>query len=249
MSRLFVPPVLVVYFFMADVLLAVAYLTTAVWGHWDSIFDLNSETSLPTWYASMQYVVSAVVFAAYAWVNMNRADRQSWLLLLLPLFCTLMSMDEAVGFHERLGHALDKLLLGGVRKDSIMPRTGIWPIIGIPCLAGVYIAMRSLRKHFVKAPLAYLRCITGIGLVIMAAAGLDALGNLVVSPGTYAYMFQILAEETLEMTGSTLLLWGAVDLLISSPVRIELRRTLADVHYAANDESYPVAGTRISGRD
>jgi hypothetical protein len=236
--RAFVPAGLVGYFLLLDFLLAGAYLGTTWWGHLNEIFDMSKENNIPTWYSALQYAVSALLFGLYARLNVTRNDPRSWVLICLPVLCLMMSLDEDASLHERLGPLLDRVLLDSTREASVLPRTGAWFLIGIPFLMAVYFGMRSIHRYFAAVPRAYIGCCGGFTLIVFAAAGLEAVSNFIGVLNTSAYFLETLAEESLEMLGSTLILWGAVELLNSIGLRIEASDSPVSFRQAANDGGY-----------
>jgi hypothetical protein len=116
----------------AEVLLVIAHVLDdyAVGGR---IFLVTSESNVPTWFSSTQFVLAAM---ACMWVGRSdpRAGR-SW--LLLGLVFLFFSFDEVAMIHERLeAHGSEDLF-----------QFGIEPLIGLAVIAIFYRAMQSVPER------------------------------------------------------------------------------------------------------
>jgi len=177
------------------------------------LVDLGGEANLPTWFATVQWFSVAIAMGAFAFRQIRRDDYRSWLLLGLPAVFALLSLDEAIQIHEWLGSKADRLLPGGSREGTRWFRTGIWMfILGVPFAAVFGGLVWSVRGYFSHAHGALLKIGAGVGLMLVGAVGVEVLLNFVTSRSLY--IAQTLLEELLELGGSTVVLWGAVELLI-----------------------------------
>jgi hypothetical protein len=218
-------PPLVRPFLLLDVALGLAYLANALAGApfrpLTVLLDLNGEGNVPAWYASMQWVCVAALLGLFAARHVSRAQRESWLLVLFPLVFLVLSLDEAVQLHERLGRGSDRFVLpGGSRENTVFARTGLWmAIIGPPFLAFFVGLLFALRPYFQRAPGAFLKILWGMALMLTGALGLETFSNFVAvdsAPG----VLQIFCEEMCEMVGSTVVLWGSYELLCQQGVTV-----------------------------
>jgi hypothetical protein len=215
MPRVHVPPVIVV-FLLVDAALAVAYLADYLCGQpyrpLSVFLDLGRENNLPTWYASVQWFFIAVLLGLFALRNLTIARPRSWALALLPLVCLALSLDEVSEIHEWLGKMSDGLLAGG-RAGSALPQTGIWIfLLGIPFVLLMGSLLVAVRAYFGRAPDALRKIVLGLAVMLAGAIGVEVLSNLVV-PDSLAAALQVLSEESLEMLGATIVLWGAFEVL------------------------------------
>jgi hypothetical protein len=177
-------------------------------------FDLNGESNLPTWYASAQWLVVALLLAIVARRAVHRDRRRTWVIVLLPLMFLAMSIDEVAAIHEALGDLSDALLPSGTRAGTPLHTTGLWILIlGIPAIvaiAGLLTAVWPLLRGRPGVGL----IVAGVGAFLFGAVGLESLSNLV-SPGTAGAVLQVAAEETVEAVAATVVLFGAWLLAIS----------------------------------
>lgn len=178
-------------------------------GSLGDVVDLDGEANLPTWFASIEWFAVAAVMALVADRRVDRADRRSWALWLLPLVFLVFSMDEVVMGHEYAGALTDVVLPGGSRADSILPVTGAFGLtIGIPFVVLFGILLGLTRPYLRPPDGAYTRMLIGASLFLLGAVGLDLLSNALV-PGSSAAAVGVYIEESLELVGATMILWGA----------------------------------------
>lgn len=186
------------------------------------LFDLNRESSLTTWYASMQLFLVGCMLLLFVGHEFRRTRPHPWLLWLLPAAFLALSVDEVAMIHEWAGRKLDEVFMpGGDRAGSAIFRgTGIWPLaLPIPFVLFMILLYFRLREHFLGCQRAVKRFAAGLGLLIAGAAGVEMVYNFIPWNGV-AQLLQILFEEVMELGGATLMLWGAWDLLRSRGFKV-----------------------------
>jgi hypothetical protein len=130
----------------------------------------------------------------------------------------VLSLDEQIGIHERLGPAIEDVV--GERGGSALDVTGPWMLVAAPLfLGGLALAAylgRDLLRDRRRISLLYL-----VGAVSFAVsfAGLELLRNFV-ADGSVPVM-----EETGEMLAVTVLIWATLELMRSHQVRLIAART------------------------
>ena len=214
-----VPPI-IVSFFAVDASLIVLH----VLGHTirslpsgaEQFVDLNRELNLPTWFSSMQWLCVAAPLLALAWRLVRRSESGGRVLLALGLLFLCLSLDEIAQIHERLGLRSDGLLPSGTREGGVFPQSGIWMfVIGIPVLALFAVVIRSAASRLRSAPRAFTKIAVGLALTAFGAMGIDLLGNLLYRRGSRISTL----EEAFELFGSTIVLWGSLELLKAHGLR------------------------------
>jgi hypothetical protein len=180
-------------------------------GHdFTKIVKLNGEANLPTWYSSIKLFMLAFLLLALARGFIRSGGHRAWIMLILALVFFGLSLDEVASFHERLGSALDVLLPGGQRVNTIFYKTGIWMfILAVPLLVGLLwmvLAMRGVWENG-RATVIF---IVGLVVFLGSAGGLEILDNF--TSGVSATL-QVMAEEVGEMLGVTIMLGAAYELL------------------------------------
>jgi hypothetical protein len=73
--------------------------------HWLQMFDMDGEGTVPSWFSSTLWLLSAVL-AIVAAAGDRQAGRPVWHWLGLGSVFALLSMDEAASLHENVGYAL-----------------------------------------------------------------------------------------------------------------------------------------------
>lgn len=214
-------PILIVLLFAADLILAIApvldYWAGTPFPRVSNLLNLDSESTLPTWYSSMQWCCAGALFALFAMHAWRSRMRGMLCVVALSLACLAFSVDEIAQIHERLGFASDALLSGGSRHGTALRNTGLWPfLIGAPVLAMLAMVVRGMRHIFLaRTPRALWQLVAGL-LVMFTGALLIELGANLIDParghGGFA-LAQVVLEELMEMLGVTFITWSAYSLL------------------------------------
>ncbi len=212
-------PSIILVFFAVDIGLSTAYLLNYIigepFGILNKLVNLDGEDSVATWYSSIQLFCVFFLAAVYTSENIDRQNARSWMLIGFPLLFLALSIDESVQIHEWLGERSDALLPGGSRKDTIFKRSGIWMfVLGIPFICCFYIWFSSVKQYFKKDGTEYLRIVYGIVVFLIGVLGFEAISNFF-SDETHSIGFILITcgEETLEMAGVTIILWGVYEMV------------------------------------
>lgn len=217
-----VPP-LIAILFAADIVLALIPVVDYAAGHpfprLSNIFNLDTESTVPTWYSSMQWFCAGAMFALFAFHAWRSRMRGALSIALLALACITFSIDEIAEIHERLGLIADSLMSHGSRQGSALWSTGLWPfLVGIPAIAAMVTVVRGTRHIFLaRAPGALVLAIVGFIVMFTGALAVELVANLLPagSPrGGGLFLAQVEVEELMEMVGVTLITWSAWSLLV-----------------------------------
>ena len=155
--------------------------------------ELNN---LPTWYSAAQLLAVALSLAAIGGRAAQRHLRFRW--WALATLVVLMSMDETVRIHERLGVFTRNLT--GLDLPWVVP-AGLLVLI-------VLAATRAVWRTVTRRDL--LRFVAGAGVFVAGAIGMEVLHKLVSPDRDGLLHFALLhAEEGLEIAGVALLLRAA----------------------------------------
>lgn len=180
-----------------------------------TLFDVNTEANVPTWFAASLWVLAAVaaLTVAVGAPGLTARRRRGWYGFAAVL--TLMSLDEAASLHERLlGDAGIQLLgadAGGLLHFTWVVPGAIVAAILVTALFGTVWSMPVRSRALVLLAGAVF---LGGALGAEAASGwaLERHGD------ARAYVLLTSLEEGAEMTGALLLLAALLSLL-------ELRRS------------------------
>ncbi len=181
------------------------------------LFKLGEESNISTWLSSIQLFVIAVVLTPLAVRDVDRDRKNTWALALVPIFFALLSLDEVAKLHERLGDLLISEFGVGAEVKS-----GPWIIAFVPLVAAAAVLVALQLWPYVRhrrRPL----FLMGMGVVILglAAVGLEVAANFAVEDSVAHRAFAF-SEETGEMIGANLILWGAVLLACDEGIRVDL---------------------------
>ncbi|MDB4584216.1 hypothetical protein N9164_13775 [Draconibacterium sp.] len=216
-------PLFIFFWFAADLGIAFIYLIDHLLDaplgiHFRNLFDMNKEQNLPTWYSTIQLFVVGTFFLLAAASFREKLTTAAGMLSIMGLIFLVLSLDESVGIHEKLGELTDVFLSGGDRANTVFVHTGIWMfVMAIPFLLAllylVFLMSRYIKdRQFVRLSL------IGIVVFLGSAGGLEIIGNFLPDE---LIPFQVAAEETGEMVGVTLILWAVYGLLARSGVYVQ----------------------------
>jgi hypothetical protein len=162
-------------------------------------FKLDAERNLASWYESLCMAIAAGLLFLHAQIARQKspADIVPW--TILSVVFILMSMDEAIGFHEISVKPLRNALhLGGIFYYS-------WVLIAAPAvtLLGVYLLPFLLRLPRVTA----MRFVACGAIFVGAALGTELVCGYFATHGgleTPYYKITAAAQEIFENMGMTL---------------------------------------------
>lgn len=215
-------PRFVVFFFIADVGLVLAYLLDWRLGglYWKltAFLDLGARGSLVGWYASAQLFLIAFLWGLFA---ESQAEQHAggWQLLLVPaLAFAALSLERLVALHEWIGYEAGRFLpAGAFGRDTLYVRdTLVVGLVGLTIVLAV-VAM-SLRRYFEGR--GYIAFRHAVGLIAFAASAIasEPLLRFPGEPGRE--MARTVIDGLADLLGITLMLWATYDLLCSHAVRL-----------------------------
>jgi hypothetical protein len=198
-----------------DLFLFLAYLLIFVfaphfpWGPLDHWFDLDEDMSIPSWFASLQYVFVTLVFffsARQVWPGAQISRR------FLAIACAVMAflgLDEAVGIHEQFSEAMKKLNLTGLKFLAFAGSHGLWisiyAVLGLLVFLLIYRDLLALWKYYRFETLGL---VFGALLLGLGEAGLEVISYLFLrtSAAGPLYNLEVAFEELFALAGMSLIL-------------------------------------------
>lgn len=197
---------------LIELCLAVIYIIGVSTGHPTIFFDLDGEENLPTWFSTIQLFLISLVFFLCSLETRAKYLPSALFLKVVGAGFIFLSVDETAQIHEKLTSILKHL--------EWMPRfkgdNGIWiflyAFIGIVAYA---ITFREVVKSWKYYRRATLFIIIGFAISIFGGALLEAVSYEFLRNGStpILYTLEVATEETFEMFGITLMLYGALLLL------------------------------------
>lgn len=165
------------------------------------VINVDMESSIPTWYSSVNLAVSAALLAAIAAALRARKETKDLLAWLgLAVVFASLSLDEIAGFHESVGNIIRETIptSGYLRFAWVLPAFVLLPLFGAAYLGFLGRLPARRRNQFVAAGLVFVGgavVVEMIGAKLYVAAG-DQL--------TLPFVCCIHLEEFLEMFGIVL---------------------------------------------
>ena len=232
-------PGLVKILFCADLLLGLLYLLSwnlfhywlpATWRagsssvEWkfkwlSSVFDLDAEMNVPTWFSSMQLMLIGLLLAVFAWAKFDRTKLKASIgLIAVSALFILFSMDEVATIHENVGGKL-VYYLKAQNQDSVFVLFAFWTVLLVPTLVILACIVSATRVHWAGRPLIGLRFVFGMVVFLGSAVGVELVWAAVFHMNPSESPIEVFIEEVGEMVGATLLVWTSLDLLASARVR------------------------------
>ncbi len=195
-----------------DVLLILLYLAGAplgLPGRIRQMLDLNAESTIPTWFASSQLLVTGFLFLIVGQTARARSEFSHVFFPSIGACFIALSMDEASGIHESITALLQKF--------SFFPRFtdghGIWiPIYIVTALLLAALLRRDIFAMFLNFRKEALVLGFGIGVFIFGGIGLEIVDYSIPSDGANARIekWLVVAEEFLELAGISIALYSSL---------------------------------------
>jgi hypothetical protein len=173
----------------------------------ESLFNLNGEQNLPTWFSSIQlFLIALTLFSIKAPAARYPRDKRLQVRLVAAGF-VFLSMDEFIALHERI-----TARAGSMDWVPTFNTHGAWilPYVIIGLLLAWYCRMALVWAWQLEAK-AVLLALGGAVLFAIGAVGLELLGYFIDQASTI-YEIEIILEEWLEMIGASLILYAALSL-------------------------------------
>jgi hypothetical protein len=180
----------------------------------NNLLDLDGERSLAVWFSATQLFVVAVVLALVARLNVDRSVALTRLLWLVSAGFIFLSIDEALSMHEQVTSVLKHLTwVPRFRGDH-----GIWVFLyGLIGSALMLMCLRPLLAWRVRRPYPVACMVSGFAVLLVGGVLLEVLSyQFIRNRGLpELYTAEVCLEELLEMVGGTVLLYGALLLLLA----------------------------------
>jgi hypothetical protein len=185
-------------------------------------FDINTEATIPTWYNAALLLAVAVLCGLFAALRRLDGLDHGWRWLVLGSAYALMSLDETVSLHERLGpraaQALDLHEAGLLRHAWVVAGVGLALAFAIVAAWALVTLPRMLRR----------RMIAGLGVYLTGALAAEAVSGAVLDAhgDGWAYLAVTLGEEGAELAGAAIVLCAllaAIDVRVTGSGGLRLR--------------------------
>ena len=180
---------------------------------WRILFNLDREGNIPAWFSSVQlFLTGMIVLLRSREIDPGHSPSRLFFLAVGTGFIFL-SADEAASIHETIGRALIHV--------EWMPRFkgghGIWifvyALIGLILLLACFRRLAAIWNRYRHATSIMAM---GLGFALLGAVGLEAISYQFLRSGStpLLYLVEVALEEFLEMSGASIMLYGALLLLL-----------------------------------
>jgi hypothetical protein len=95
-----------------------------------TLFDVGAESNIPTWFSSLELLLSSVLLAAIALASKRGGGRYGRHWGVLSLIFLLLSVDEGASIHEAMGVALERLLHNSTGFEASGFISSFWVVPG-----------------------------------------------------------------------------------------------------------------------
>lgn len=169
------------------------------------LFDLGMEANVPTFYSALLLLASSLLLTIISAAAVKSGSRfaKQWVVLAVGFF--YLALDESAHIHELLIRPMRSLL--GSYGQGIFFFAWVVPAIGIVVVLAVFFFRfwlsldRVMRWYFLVGGFIYVGGAVGIEMVDGLVASQFGKDNL-------AYNLLIIVEETMEMTGVIVFIFG-----------------------------------------
>lgn len=209
------------------------------------LFNLESDTSIPTWYATITLLVCSTLIGSIGIMKAERKDRFALHWIVLAVLFLLLSVDEVARIHETIGMTvrlkLTGPLSGGLRHAWVLPGMLFITVVGLLYLRFLSHLPRYIRFLFLLAGLIFVG--GALGVEMINAYQRD-------QPGTtgFGYHAGSVVEETMEMLGIVVFLYALTRYLLEEmqvgALTLGPDPTLDRVHGSEASVEDQAAGTR-----
>jgi hypothetical protein len=185
-----------------------------------SLFDLNSEANVPTWFSSSALLVASLLLAAVGFVERARGRRDVGYWLVLSGIFLFISVDEVARLHERTTVPLREALgAGGVLYYS-------WVILGGAFVLALAVAYWPfLRRLPSRTRILF---VTAAVLFVGGALGVELIAGYyrdLIGPSYRDGLLEVALsnlEEVMEMLGVVVFVFGLLSHLRSQVAEVRI---------------------------
>lgn len=169
-------------------------------------FDLDDESSVPTWFSQLLFLAIGVSALLAAYLQKNKAVRRLW--GIIAAIGLLFSLDEISGLHERVLQSIHVLLFQDAGPTKL---ANAWWVV-LPFVLVICGWLIWQMTHLIPRRTLFIFVLSGF--VFLSGAVLVDLFTSVASRETFLNQGVYVAiEETLELIGTIIALYAILDYL------------------------------------
>jgi hypothetical protein len=183
-----------------------------------SLFNVNTEGNIPTWYTSFSILLCAVLLFMIARARKIAGDRYSIYWMILALIFLYISVDEGAGVHDALDFSLPSIgyINSAPRYIRMLPVAILLIIFGLIYLKFLFYLPARTRLLFIVAGTLFVGGAFGMGFVMERYGTRHGWNNMTL---------EILAaiEEFLEMIGIVVFIYALMSYMEAHVKDIRVR--------------------------
>jgi len=197
---------------LSELLFIVIYFTDFSFGHpvWriSELFDLDSDSSIPTWFAIIQLFMIGFITLLVAFSQKTTPPPSKKGLIIFGLGFIYLSLDEGSSIHEKITHEF--------YNNPLVPyfhgKHGIWIVVyGIIAIIITLILIKDIIavcKSFSREALIFA---LGMIIYLTGAAGGETITFFYIDKtNPFVYCSEVIIEEFLELSGASVLLYSVL---------------------------------------
>jgi hypothetical protein len=179
------------------------------------LLDLDSESSISTWFSSSTLLFCAVLLTVIASHHGQEDTRYGRRWKILAVIFLFMSLDEATSLHGLMSRLLSDLDVGGLLYYAwVIPGAALVLVFAIAYLRFFLDLPSKSRRLFVIAGVLYIG--GALGMEMISGYQADVFGR-----ATPIYVVMTTVEETSEMLGASIFAYALMSYLASLKGSVE----------------------------
>lgn len=169
-------------------------------------FDMDDEISVSTWFSQFLFLMVAAAAGLAAWLDRLKSSRRLW--WIIAAIGLLASIDEGAAVHEFSLQTIHNFVYGDTSPSLLI---NAWLIV-LPLLAVAGFLLARWGWHVLPKK-TFLLFMAGGAIFMTGAVFFDWLISDVDSATYLSQGILVAAEETLEMVGTTVIIYAIIDYL------------------------------------
>lgn len=180
------------------------------------LFDLDSEGSLSAWFSSTQLFIIGMVFLLKSQSIAGNHTPPPYFFITLSLGFIFLSADEAAAIHEKMSVILKQIDFLPRFKDNHGVWISVYAVVFFIILITYFRSVLAMHKFYKRET-----AVLALGIATFMCGGLllEIISYQFLRSGATptAYAIEVMAEEFLEMSGASIMLYGAFLMLLRNP--------------------------------
>ncbi len=183
--------------------------------------DFDDENSIPTWVSQALFLSIAGAAFLAAYLQKQTGARRIW--AIFGSIGVFLSIDEVGSLHEMLLQTIHLLLFGETAPTVV---SNAWVVLLPFVLIAAVLLLRAMLKYVPKRTI--VTFVVGGAIFLVGAIFIDILTNADVENTFYARGILVALEESFELLGTSIVLFGIVD-YIEQTYAVRIKKALKEL--------------------